>query len=964
MQSRVYLSKLGGPFLRQTLVTARAGLFRPLKLRYVPTNSFRCSHSIRTGEVNWAPIDCSPVSQAGEEPEQSVERPRAANNAPITPNDALASYLDILGDSKRGAYWYKIRHQLPWDSLPVILIHYLHVSRIPKDDWVDDDHEIHKVAVKSLEDQDLSFVDVEDWAKIVLEDSTDERVHRFLGTLSYYPSFLLLEICRVDLMRVGTIKAILIHVWERVIPKNHLGTETPSTSSTSAPLSHISVDSNGQPSHQTIPSSDSSGSPRPLHSIEENAFSVLLHRLMHQCRRICPPALVTIAHMFGPYIDTLQIDNLHGLKNPNYFQYRRICHLQNSLLQALALPANIEPLRSMRYNWSAQKVILELAGTFSPPLTLNEPAYQAVMQVLLASKKTPSESRSTSLRTRSWPPWRVEQDGMDAQREPEEDLSRTIAALMRKRESGYSDSLYDRMISILGGQESDGTPTIQTRTILKNRYSAAIDLSPHQLNPNIWATRIEATRDIREAWAAFAEFFRRDGEPNLFLYYVMLRKLTYEAKRLAEYEYEPSPGDGRELLPVPDDNISDFYRSRLEPPSLEELYDDMISRGLRPSGQCLSFLVQHSFSIKQALRYLLDSGLSSRGLECLHGGDLEKQSSLEVRDRVRQEITEVVPSQMIVDFVILLCRFAPRADIMFRFKFDSVETQDPNSSRFNKTWVLRQRKRSRHPIFAQPLQHAAYLLRTARVKKRPAWYALFRGLAHRSTVMLPKFCGEPKNHELAWRVTTRALEEFQRIGLELGPHGFKYICDTFTKYANAYSKMPQFYREKVLEGSEIIKSEFKKLVACNEPSPYHLPRLMHLLHLVQLHAFVRAMASIGNHDEIIFLLEWMVANHDELKIIAESTANGTRLQRRTLIAIRIFCEGTDFEHRAHVLIDSIESLGGWPTDLEVRRYKLRAREEEDDGEFAKDDGPDSLEETEAGSEDTKSREEESKYTNG
>lgn len=929
MQSRLYFSRLGEPFLHKTLVTARPRAFRHFKIQDVPTITSRCSYGGRPGIANTKSAESSTlrkVSTLG----QQYGIAESAKHTTITPTDVLATYLDIQDDSKRSAYWKATRHRLRWDNLPTILLHYLHFSRIPQGDWDAHDREGYRVASRALTERGLSFTDVEDWATIVLDDSADERVNLFLATLTRYPSFLLLEICRRDVLHVGTLKKLLIQIWQRVLYKSSLGFD-----------SAVAGNSSENLTNQGQSSFDSSGSPIPLHELEENAFSILIHRLLYQCRRIWPPAVITVAHMIDPYINTLPIAFSDNARTPKPAQYRRMCRLQNKLLQALALPAVYEPFESTVYSWSAQKVILGLSSTFSPPLTLDQPAYQAVIQVLDASKKSAFESRSATLRTRTWPPWRVEQDGMDARREPEEDLSRSVAALMRKRESGYSDVPLDEIMSILGGQEPDGTPTIQTRAFVKNRPLISYVTSPNPLNPSIWAARIEATRDVQEAWAAFTEFSEKGGKPSLFIYHAMFRKLVYERRRRSMgYVYNGAPGDGREVLPVIDDNTSDFYRSRLRPPSYNELYEDMLRQGLRPSGLTLNFLVRHAPSIRQGIRYLHDSGLSDHTLRYLHGGDVENAPSNEVKSKVSQNMTDVVEPWVIGGFVALLCRFAPRAVLVP--KDHTWERHRQLSSKPDMVWAVREVMDGRrqedlhgqrpHPVFAQPLQHAAYLLEASKQKHRPAWHALWKALAQPNLVLIPKLSSNPKNVEISWRVTAAALKEFHRIGLELDPLGFKHICDTYTKYAKLFTRISQMHHGKapraselvkVLAASKVIKAEFRKLIVCNHSSSYHLPRFMHSMRGVHLHAYIRSMAAIDNYDEIIFALKWVVENHAEFDAIAERNPREGRHLCLMLIAIRIAVEGTPYEARAWSLVDGVVTWDGWPTDDEVAKYQMQ-----------------------------------------
>lgn len=105
-----------------------------------------------------------------------------------------------------------------------------------------------------------------------------------------------------------------------------------------------------------------------------------------------------------------------------------------------------------------------------------------------------------------------------------------------------------------------------------------------------------------------------------------------------------------------------------------------------------------------------------------------------------------------------------------------------------------------------------------------------------------------------------------------------------------------------------------------QSSQHELPHFVHPIHGANLHAFIRSMASVENYHEITTVLEWMVLNQSELGFVADQTANGRKLLRRTVIAARVFCEGTPYENRARGLLDNLEDWGGWPTDNEVLVY--------------------------------------------
>ena len=143
-------------------------------------------------------------------------------------------------------------------------------------------------------------------------------------------------------------------------------------------------------------------------------------------------------------------------------------------------------------------MLLELAGWFRPSLHLDRDSYRAVASVLAASPKSPKEAKFARLLRRSWPPWRKELDGMDVERSPEEDISRAVAAVSRMKEAGYPEEPIDRAIQILGGREPDGTPTIQTRSLIRKRRlkpSRVKSTQPFAQNVEVeWVARIRAKR--------------------------------------------------------------------------------------------------------------------------------------------------------------------------------------------------------------------------------------------------------------------------------------------------------------------------------------------------------------------------------------------------------------------------------------------------------------------------------------
>lgn len=741
-------------------------------------------------------------------------------------------------------------------------------------------------------------------------------IGRFTSTPSKKPSFLLLEILRRDIPDVMSLKLLLIYSWGQLLGRK--------TRPDLIKISEIEIDS-------VIPWSDVTPlyNNLPVPSIqhlrwESSSFFAIFRRLLYQARRIWPPAIVSISHMVAPFMHFHLGSGSGELMKLDNRTHTRLCKLFNQMLRVLALPTSINPLKSMVHNWQAQRVLLEMTTHFEPRLLLDRNSYRAVAQVLAASKKLERESRAATLRTRSWPPWRVEQDGMDAQRLPEDDLSRVVATTMQAKESGYSEGVEDRALRVLGGQEPDGTPTIPTRKLLKfrsRRYRLSTPSLQDDPEAQVWTARIESTRDVQEAWSAFIGYQEQGRQPTMSMYFAMIVKLQFEASRSSQTIQRKSwPGDGKEVLPPSNDNFSSFYQSRLQPPTIDELYGQMRHAGIRPSGRFLTFLVQHAKNPNEGIKFLHDGRLNRRAVALLKGFNT-----------INPVVLKHVPEPTFAAFISLLCRLAPRiipTTTSSTHRQEQNESDNPGNptedraSEANEWKILElgQRNLNRHRL--NPLLHCADLLKMSQTTFRPAWYSLFSGLARRGVIVDRSLIGDPKNDVVAWKVLAAAVDDFHNCGLELDPQGFLILCIGLEKALLASFKFPEREREDILGKSQIriVVNEFMKMSEVNETTHRTIPKLLHPIEGVHLHAYVRVLGLDENYDGLMNVLQWMVKNHTELDEMATQSQNGSKLIRRTIIAIKVFFGQTQHESDAEDLVNSVESWNGWPRDSEAQNY--------------------------------------------
>lgn len=873
--------------------------------------------------LDFSTYSCKISPELSRENVNSLSIARSTGRKYLTPPQFLARWLDSKETSERyfsnEIYWEKANYS---SSLPTILVEYMYQSKRPKSALLTA-HEASFQATASgtLKKAGFTMEDVASWANIVSAPDTEEVINRFLSTKTEKPTFLLLEILRRDMSHVRSLKLLLIYTWDQIMgnPCSNLTTLSETEIDARIPWSEVSNFSQRK--------TDPVYKPNVL---EETTYTMILTRLLHHIRLLWPPALVSLSHMVSPIMFLNYGIGSSETKSLNRRNHHRACKLLNHMIRLLSLPTSINPYKSMTYNWEAQKVLLGLAEQFEPPLFLDQISYGAIMSVLTAQKKSENESKVSKFRARSWPPWRIDQDGMDAQRSIEDDFSRAVAATTQAKESGYQEDTRGRASKILGGQEPDGTPTIQTRKLMManpGKIYRPLKVKRFELAPvdhHEWAARIVATRDVQEAWAAFSRFQEQGGTPSLSMYQAMLEKLIYEKIRAGrKAPYEAPAGDGREVFPPANDNFSMFYQQSLQPPTIAALYNRMIEQpGPRPAGRFLNLLVSTARTPWEGLRYLFHSRMLPKARHFLKNP----------KDIDPHTIKDHLPHATLAAFISLLCRFAPRAVTHYSSDsrlMDSAElSQDSKDSKNDMAILEIAWVEGPSPGMSNPLRHAVELLKQTQTRFRPAWYALFKTLALHDVLVDKKLVGNPKNDMLKWRVMVAALNDFHQNGLELDPDGFLSLCRCLENAILASFKIPEEERKGNfgLGSSQIliVVNEFMKLSeTIPSPEAYQIPQLLHTISGVHLHAYVRILGLTEDYDGMMFVLEWMVANHDSLEKIAFLSRNGPKLTRRTFTAMRVFFRNTEYENKAEELVNSIERWDGWPSEGEAQQYTER-----------------------------------------
>ena len=288
--------------------------------------------------------------------------------------------------------------------------------------------------------------------------------------------------------------------------------------------------------------------------------------------------------------------------------YWRQCSIFNASLKALRpRPPKYGPITRAfpnGYIWESQKSLLSFSAGFEKPLQLDAEAFRSIRETLAGQAKSHEEMHNSLRQADTWPPYLRPGDGVDEQTEPEENWSRTVQAGMMMQEAGFGLHEHDDALNVLQGMGTDGTPTIQQRVLTRGKREV-----------DLWEASIQATRNTWEAWSNFQRPPSRGMEHTSRHYAVMFQKLFLRDSR---GNSEALPGDKALNFPTKAEvNLTEHEKARLRPPTVEQLYRQMLSSGIRPTGHCLLVLIANASSVEVADGYLRDSDLDPAAVHSL-----------------------------------------------------------------------------------------------------------------------------------------------------------------------------------------------------------------------------------------------------------------------------------------------------------------------------------------------------------
>jgi len=654
---------------------------------------------------------------------------------------------------------------------------------------------------KWLERKRWNVTDLMNWTWILTADTSERAATRLMiltrggfartdGTTPV-PQAIFLFLLRRKSMTARAFQPLLVHTWEMMRQSESVIENTPLTSKSpeTAAFNIRVID----------PRDDTRG-------MVEIVFMIMIIRLLRVARQVWPAACESIVALICRYLDGINFKRRSSrLAALDSAEMAKLTYMYNTILKLLALPSDLHPFQSALFQQRAQFSILRRMNQFEPPLIVDRRGYQAVVSMQLMHKKTIKEREWAHMKAKSWPPWKEEKLGIDARISVEDGISRANEALSRAREAGYGPNDWDAAAEVLSGWDTDGSPTIQTRTHL---HHSSRDQNVIRRNASgteadgalVWAARVRATRTIDEAWSCFLAYKDQAEVLTKSVYQEMFEKLTYEAHRRSSngasdirgvvYSDKPMPGDGKEVLPGPESPKEALY-VRTPPPDLDGFTRIIINDKIKLSGRFLATVVMAAPSF-------------DKGLQCLEASALSYQEKSTLLNSYRtvnprpHPALKRVPKYLLGAYIQFLTMFAPTMPVYTghdRFALVTTGlTLSQHKEHMDKSHVsppatsLDSDTQAGHALESRPmlinlLSRAFRLLISERPWYRPAWYHVLRALARPKVVtrVVSRFVDQDYEDIKTWHLTCRLLDKMLDIDLPVDLDGFLILCNSLEK---------------------------------------------------------------------------------------------------------------------------------------------------------------------------------------
>jgi len=619
----------------------------------------------------------------------------------------------------------------------------------------------------------------------------------------------------------------------------------------------------------------------------------------------------------------------------------------NRFLFCLSAPAALEPMKTSYNQINAQGHVLQHMVSLSSPLNLNREGYRGVLRVHLARPKTSTERVWASLKSESWPPWKEDRTGMDALIGPEHGISQAGRVVHRLQEAGFPLTSWEKNAMVLAGWDTDGTPTIQTRTQLKGMRSLLED-------PVIWAARIRSTGTRKEAWACFLAHEDTGYRPNEEIYLAMFEKIMAQEVRMAgerrvdirSFDPEDHPeetvyarmnswersadpllrGDVKEVFPGPRSAHQEIY-TRSDLPDALQLLSRMESQGVKPRGRLLIYLMTNTPSWEIGWK-VFETAVGNEVEDWLEPFRVFQKTALDLRTQ-----------ELLSALIQLMIRFP--TSVRVEEKLAGLRMRHLSLG----DWALDSK---------QPLALATNLLLLHRPYDVRAWDAYFSGLAsispgfsllHRGRSGFTEgfdmeggneVLNEPINLLVAHRLAHHATQAMRERDIHVDKSIFRHRCtivyraaevasdildgdllDGFSRHQDSVPVIKQISREaeRLREDSDWIRKDFEHLVgmstqaivdrdkaqskdtktsgrsvANDEEPSVSVPRLNTVPPPALLHSYVRAIGAVHDYRGISRLFHFMKEYWPELCSRKAEDRSGDEQIRRVITAAKMYLQ--------------------------------------------------------------------------
>ncbi|KAJ5132792.1 hypothetical protein N7448_006950 [Penicillium atrosanguineum] len=811
-----------------------------------------------------------------------------------------------------------------------------------------------------LTERGYDIEDVVSWAWIMKSQTHHQAISRMFALeadskISRVPTFIPLFLLKEPHLDAQSFRLLLIH-------SLHLMSGQPFPALDALPRD-FETHSNQPPTK-----------PRP--AIDRSTCMILVVRLIRHARQVWPEALPIIARSFSRFLTAGPVKETRLLSLAEHKADGFRTAKFNSCLELLSLPTKIHPFRSSNIQQEAQFELLRAMATHKPVLPLNRRGYRAVIAVQMAHKKTAEERQSAELKAPSWPPWKEARLGIDTQRGNEGIISRAMNVLSQMKEAGYSHQTWEEMCSVLAGWDTDGSPTVQTRSLVHQTGSLSREHNVDSNHYAVWVARIRATRTVREAWACFLAYRDQNLPQKAAIHVAIAEKLIYRekaVKRGSDHKSSALPGDGREVHPEPA-SARDLIYVKTEPPSSQEFLDQILSDGFRPSGRFLALLLESTSNFRLGVKYLQYSDLTDEQITALCTPWYQQPGDKADHIKALQSL----PNFVFAAFIKLLCSsffvtaksVAPRTPLLYHFPVLMAGKQSPGPM----SDISGLNEELGEPCHPRSLWHAIQLVKLLKPACHQAWSHILNTLSQKSTSRRSwiRSClsGTLRDQDLyrilVWQEVLAVLRLMKARKLDLGMKNFQFLCLAFKRAVDAGTHHDGLVEEAarliqkpslagincdgqeafdamVANGLEVLKSQFDGLVLPASKtselaersiftieSEAHVLAGLHVPSYATLHSFVRVLGLVGDDEGLLYLLRWMSESATRLNEVADEELNGEVMKHQTFTAIRVFLEKLHRPDDARVASDRqvqeaydlVSQTPGWewPSDEDVEEY--------------------------------------------